>query len=389
MNSVLIPMTCVTLAMFLAALGQTTIATALPVIADDLGGFDRYVWVVTAYMITATVATPIAGGLSDRYGRKLFLLAGLALFIASSLLLGVSDSMNAVIASRAVQGIGGGLMMVTSLSAVADLFPPEERGKYQGALAGVYAVAALVGPILGGYVTHHYGWQWVFLLNVPTAVPIAALTAWTFPNSKSRVDAAIMPLALYRDRAVVSVLMVVFLTGFVLYGSLVFLPLFFQRELEISVIGSGELLIPILLGIVFGAILSGQLLSRTGGHSRIQILASTGLTAVGMYLVSTMNETTGGGLIAAYLALTGIGLGGTLAVASTVVQNAVPFEFVGASTSASQFWRTVGGMAGLSLAGAALGNAFIVLTAVAVLSIAVAWFLDSQTRGVEDYAEIR
>ena len=416
-RQVAVSMTCVTLVMFLAALGQTTVATALPSIVADLGGFDRYVWVATAYMVAATVAAPIAGGLSDLYGRKPFFILGLIVFIAASALLAVSHSMNAVIAFRAVQGIGGGLLMTASLVSVADLFPPEERGKYQGSLAGVYGVASIVGPVAGGFIAHHYHWNWIFLLNVPIALPILLLMIWVFPRGnpaiehrkldylgmvtlalaivpaflalsfggvqyawssaqclglitfglvmaaafvviESRAKSPVMSLELYKDRPVALAMTVVLLTGFVLYGSVLFLPLFFQGVLGVSASASSRLLAPLLPGIVFGAIVSGQLLSRTGGRYRLQVLTTTMLTTVGMYLISTMNETTGVVLIVFYLVLTGIGIGGTLAVVSVAVQNSVPFRLVGAGTSANQFWRTVGGMMGLAAMGAVMVQSF-------------------------------
>lgn len=414
-RQVAVSMTCVTLVMFLAALGQTTVATALPAIVADLGGFDRYVWIATAYMVAATVTAPIAGGLSDLYGRKPFFILGLVVFIVASALLGMSRSMNAVIAFRALQGAGGGLVMTASLVSVADLYPPEERGKQQGALAGVFGVASIVGPVAGGYITHHY--HWIFLLNVVVALPILLLLIWVFPRAgpgvaarrpdylgmitlaaavvpvllalslggvqyawsspqcvgltafglamaaafvvvESRAGSPIMSLRLYADRFVAAAMVVALLTGFVLYGSLLFLPLFFQGVLGVSAAASGRLLVPMLPGIVGGSILFGQLLSRTGGRYRLQTLVTTMLTAVGMYLISTMSGTTGVIRIESYLVLAGIGIGGTLTVLSAAIQNAVPFSLVGAGTSAGQFWRSVGGMMGLAVMGAALVQSF-------------------------------
>ena len=405
------------LSMFLTALGQTTVATALPSIIADLGEFDRYVWVATAYMVAATVAAPIAGGLSDWYGRKPFFIAGLSVFIVASALLGMSDSMNAVIAFRALQGIGAGLVMTASLVSVADLFPPEERGKYQGILTGVYAVASIVGPIVGGYIAQQYGWNWIFWLNVPLAIPILILLILVFPAGnpssghhwpdypgmltlalavvplflalsfggvqfpwsslqclgllafglsmaaifvviESKARSPIMSLDLYTNLPVASAMAGALLTGFLLYGSLIFLPLFFQGVLGLSASDSSRLLVPMLPALVFGGVASGVLLSRTGGHYRLQALATTMLTTVGMYLLSTMNETTGIILIQTYLVLTGLGIGGTLAVLSVAVQNSVPFRLVGAGTSASQFWRTLGGLMGLAATGAVLVQSF-------------------------------
>lgn len=416
-RQVAVSITCVTLAMFLTALGQTTVATALPSIVADLGGFDRYVWVATAYMVAATVAAPVAGGLSDLYGRKPFFIIGLTVFIAASALLGVSHSMDALIAFRALQGIGGGLIMTASLVSVADLFPPEERGKYLGSLTGVYGVASVVGPVAGGFIAHHYHWHWIFWLNVPIAIPILlalirffprgnagterptpdyagmialalavvplflALSlggvqyAWSSPQClgllgfglamaaafvfvESRAEFPIMSLELYTNLTLASAMLVVLLTGFVLYGTVIFLPLFFQGVLGASATVASKLLVPILPALIIGAIVSGQLLSRTGGHYRLQALITTMLTAVGTYLISTMNETTGVVLMETYIVITGLGMGGTLAVLAAAIQNWTPFRLVGAGTSANQFWRNVGGMMGLSATGAILVQSF-------------------------------
>ena len=418
-RQVALSMTCVMLVMFLGALSQTIVATALPRIVADLGGFDRYVWVATAYMVAATIAAPIGGGLSDLYGRKPFLILGLGIFLVASFFLGVSGSMNEVIAFRGMQGFGGGIIMTCSLVAVADLFPPEERGRHQGLLAGVYGIASVVGPVLGGIITDYYSWNGIFLLNVPIAVAVLLLIACVFPNrgprtriANRRLDYAgmatlalavvplllalsvggvqyawsspqcigllafgsamaalfvmvelraefpIIPMDLYADRAVALAMIMVLLTGFGLYGSLLFLPLYFQGVLGFSAAGSGNLLIPMLPGIVLGGIVSGQLLSRTGGHYRLHVLVSTALTTMGMYLISTMDETTGVFLTEIYLVLAGLGLGATLATLSVAVQNTVPFRLVGAGTAANQFYRSVGGMVGLAVVGAVMTLGF-------------------------------
>lgn len=409
-RQVALSMVCVALVMFLGALGQTIVATALPRLVADLGGFDRYAWVATAYMVAATIAAPIGGGLSDDHGRKPFFILGLSIFIAASFLLGTSESMNEVIVFRGVQGIGGGLIMTCSLTAVADLFPPEERGRYQGLLAGVYGIASIVGPVLGGLVTDYQSWNWIFLLNIPIAVPVllwmifffpdlgpksanrkvdytgiatlilalvpllSALSiggvryAWSSPQCvgllafgiamagmfvvvETRAERPIMPMDLYSNRAVALGMPIVVLTGFGLYGSLIFLPLYFQGVLELSAASSGNLLIPMLPGIVLGGILSGVLLSRTGGHYRLQVLVGTGLTTIGMILISTMDETTGIFLTEAYLVVAGLGFGATLAAVSVAVQNTVPSGRVGSGTAANQFYRSVGGMMGLAVMG--------------------------------------
>ena len=413
----MLAMACVTLAMFLGALGQTIVATALPRIVADVGGLDRYVWVATAYMVAATAVAPIAGGLGDLYGRKPLFIAGLIVFIAGSALLGMSRSMNEIIAYRALQGIGGGLIMTCSLVAVADLIPPEQRGKYQGLLAGVYGVASIVGPVVGGFITDHFSWNGIFLLNVPIAFAILLLIVWVFPSAGTgganrkldylgmvllvlalvslllalsfggaqydwdspeclgllafglamavvficvelRAQNPIMPLRMYAGRTMTLSMSMVLLTGFALYGCLLFLPLFFQGILGVSAATSGNLLVPMLPAIVLGAILSGQLLSRAGEHYRLHVLCSTALTTVGMYLISTMSKATDVILIETYLVITGLGLGATLATITVAVQNSVPFGLVGAATAANQFWRSVGGMMGLAVVGAVMTSSF-------------------------------
>jgi len=410
-------MACVMLAMLLGALGQTIVATALPLIVADVGGLDRYVWVATAYMVAATAVAPIAGGLSDLYGRKPLFVAGLIVFIVSSALLGMSRSMDTIIAFRALQGIGGGLIMTCSLVAVADLIPPEQRGKYQGLLAGVYGVASMVGPVVGGVITEHFAWNGVFLLNVPVGLVVLLLILRAFPNARtenadrqldvigmavltlalvsllvalslggtrydwgspeslgllafglamtvvfvfveSRAKRPIMPLTMYAHPTVALAMTMVFLTGFALFGCLLFLPLFFQGVLGVSAAASGHLLIPLLPAIVFGAILSGQLLSRAGERYHVQALCSTALTAAGMYLITTMSRATEILLIETYLVLTGLGLGATLSTITVAVQNSAPSAQVGTATAATQFWRSVGGMMGLAVAGTVMTSSF-------------------------------
>ncbi len=413
----ILSMACVTLAMFLGALGQTIVATALPRIVADVGGLDRYVWVATAYMVAATVAMPITGGLSDLYGRKPLFIAGLIVFLAGSVLLGMIGSMNEIIAFRALQGLGGGVIVACSLATVADLSPPEQRGKYQGLLAGVYGIASVVGPVVGGFITDHYSWNGIFLFNAPVAFVILLSIVWVFPNADTgeadrtldypgtvllvlalvplllalsfggaqydwdspeclglltfglamavvfvrvelRAENPIMPLGMYADRTVALAMATALLTGFALYGCLLFLPLFFQGVLGASAATSGNLLIPMLPAIVLGAILSGQLLSKAGAHYRRHVLCGTALATVGMYLISTMSKATDVILIEAYLVLTGLGLGATLATITVAVQNLVPFGQVGAATAANQFWRSVGGMIGLAVVGAVMTSSF-------------------------------
>ena len=422
-RQVALSMACVGLAMFLAALSQTVVASIMTSIVADLGGFDRYTWPATSYLVAATVAYPIVGRLSDIYGRRMFLIAGIATFIVGSALVGVSGSMNQVIGFRALQGIGGGVVMTCSYVSIADLYRPEDRGKFLGVLGAVYAVATVVGPVMGAFVADWLSWHWVFLFIALAGVPVLALTGRIYPRAnslslrpgldypgmaalvlavvpvalalssvgvlypwdaplgigllafglamaalfvviESRSRSPIMPLEIYRHRAVVVAVIVTLLTSVSLHGFVLFLPLYFQVALGVSVTQAGTMLAPMLLGMVVGAILAGQLLSRTGGHYRIQGLVSTALMAAGMYLFSTLSD--GGGFAEGspvlfsqiYLIVTALGFGGVVATLSVVVQNAVPFRNVGVATAALQFCRSLGGMIGLAATGAVMVQSF-------------------------------
>ena len=389
----------------------------------DLGGFDRYTWPSTAYLVAATVAYPIVGRLSDIYGRRAFLIAGIAVFIVGSALVGGSASMNQAIGFRVAQGLGGGMMMTCCYVSIADLFRPEDRGKFQGLLGAVYALATVAGPVMGVFLAEWLSWHWAFLFIALAGVPVLALTwriypapnslprqreldypgmaalalavvplalslssigvlyAWDAPQGigllafglamaavflviESRAGSPIMPLGIYRLRAVSVAVIVTLLTAAVLHGFVLFLPLYFQVGLGASATQAGTLLIPMLLGIVLGAILAGQLLSRAGGHYRMQTLVSTALMATGMYLFSTLSG--GGGFPESrpvlfsqiYLVITVLGFGGVVSTLSVAVQNAVPFRNVGVATAALQFCRSLGGMMGLAVTGVVMVQSF-------------------------------
>ena len=310
-KQLLVALTGMVLAMLLAALSQTIVATAMPRIIIDLGGFDRYTWASTAYLVGSAVAVPVVGRLSDLYGRRIFFLLGVAVFMIGSVATGMSRTMTQLIAFRAVQGIGGGIIMTASLVAIADLFPPQERGKFQGLFALVYGVASVIGPTLGGFITDNLSWNWIFLFNVPAGIPVFLLIARTFPQIRpeiekrspdypgmatltlamvpillalswggvqyawsspqtigflafglamaaaflvieSRSDAPVMPLDVYRHRTVAVSVTVTFLGGLGMYGSIMFVPLFFQGVLGASATSSGGFLTPMLLAVCSG-----------------------------------------------------------------------------------------------------------------------------------------
>ena len=405
------------LALFLASLDQTIVSTAMPRIVADLGGFDRFTWVTTAYLVASTTVVPIAGRLSDLYGRKMFFLGGICIFLIGSVLAGLSQSMNQLIAFRAIQGIGGGSIMAMSLTTVGDLFSPAERGKYQGIVAGVFGLSSVIGPTLGGFITDSLSWNWVFYVNLPVGLPVIALFIRFFPNIRPvgriyRLDYAgmallalivvplliglslggiqyewlspqiigilvfaavmtvtlvlverrasdpIMPLSIYSNRMVSVSLVAVFLTGFAMFGSIIFIPLFFQGVLGASATSSGSFLTPMMLGMVVAAGLSGQALSRLGGHYRTQGLIGIAIMGVGMVLISRMTADTSFGQAVASIVVTGLGLGITFPSFTIAVQNAVPPNLLGAATSATQFYRSVGGALGLAILGSYMANRF-------------------------------
>ena len=416
-RQVILTMVGLLMALFLAALDQTIVSTAMPRIIADLGGFDRYTWVTTAYLVASTVAVPIVGRLTDIYGRKIFFIGGISVFIVGSVLAGMSESMTQLIAFRAIQGLGGGVIMANSFVAIADLFPPEERGKFQGFLGVVFGMSSVIGPTLGGFITDNFSWSWIFLINVPVGVPVLLLIAWLFPKItpevesrkldyagmvtlilavtpillalswggvqyawvspqvlgflafglamgvafvviESKTDSPIMPLEIYRNQMVAVSLIATFLTGFGMFGAIIFIPLFFQGVLGASATSSGSFLTPMMLGIVFGATLSGQLLSRTGGHYRIQAVIGTGLMLLGAILISTMNPETNFPRAVGYIIVLGLGLGATFPTFTLSVQNSVPFRLMGISTSALQFYRSIGGMLGLAVLGSVMAGRF-------------------------------
>jgi EmrB/QacA subfamily drug resistance transporter len=405
------------LAMFLGALDQTIVGTAMPRIISDLGGFSQYTWVTTAYIITSAVTVPITGKLTDIYGRKFFYLGGLVIFILGSVLCGLSQTMNQIIIFRGLQGIGAGVIMANAFTVVGDLFPPAARGKYQGFISAVFGVSSIVGPTLGGYITDSLSWHWVFFVNVPLGLIVIILFIFFFPNFRPdnlkhsidypgvvllilgvvplmlalswggveyewgspqiigmfvfsavavavflwveyRSKEPIVPLSIFKDRIVSISSVMIFLTAAGMFGSIIFLPLFFQGVLGASATSSGNFVTPMMLGVVFGSAISGQLLSRAGGHYRIQGAFGLAIMAFGMWLLSGMTMDTTNGTAVRNMVITGFGLGVTMPLYMLAVQNAVPYSILGAATSTTAFFRSIGGSVGLAVFGSVMNNRF-------------------------------
>lgn len=407
----------VVLAMFLASLDQTVVGTAMPRIIIDLGGFTQYTWMTTAYIITSAVTVPIVGKLIDMYGRKKFYIAGIAIFVLFSLACGLSQTMTQIIFFRGAQGIGAGIMMASAFTVVGDLFPPSERGKYVGYISAVFGLSSILGPSIGGFLTDNVSWHWVFFVNIPlglliiglffkffpdirpdtrkhsidyfgvaalilTVVPTLIALSWggvdypwgspqiigmfifsavmlvLFIFIESRAQEPIIPLSLFRNRVVAVSEIITFLTGVGMFGGIIFVPLFFQGVLGSSATTSGNILIPMMLGTVVGSFSSGQLLARAGGHYKYLGLAGTGLMALGIGLLSTLNLQTSYATAIGFTIITGIGLGITMPLYTIAVQNAIPHNMLGVASASVPFFRSIGGAIGLAVLGSVMNNRF-------------------------------
>jgi EmrB/QacA subfamily drug resistance transporter len=407
----------VILAMFLGSLDQTIVGTAMPRIIIDLGGFSQYVWVTTIYVITSAVVIPITGKLTDMYGRKPFYIVGLVVFIAASLACAFSSTMVSLIIFRGIQGLGGGILLANNFTVIGDLFPPAERGKYQGYIAGVFGLSSVIGPTIGGYLTDSLSWHWIFLLNVPLGLIILAIFIKYFPaikpdNLKHKVDYAglvvlvlavvplmlalswggvdyawgsiqivgtfcfsalmlilfilierkaqepIIPLFIFKNSIVTISNIVVFLTGMGMFAGIVLIPLFFQGVLGSSATYSGNLLIPMMIGMLIGGFIAGQLLSRSGGHYRILGIIGIAIMSLGIFLLSRIGIDSRYFTVVGFSIITGFGLGITMPIYTIAVQNAVPYSMLGVSTSSVTFFRSLGGAVGLAILGSVMNNRF-------------------------------
>jgi EmrB/QacA subfamily drug resistance transporter len=397
------------LVMLLASLDQTIVSTALPTIVKELGGLEHLSWVVTAYLLAVTAVTPLYGKLGDLYGRKVVLQGALVLFLAGSALCGLAQGMTELIAFRAIQGLGGGGLMVSAQAAVGDVVPPSERGKYTGLFGAVFGVSAVAGPLLGGFMTTHISWRSIFYVNLPLGVLALGVLAVTLPSMSERrshkIDYAgtvllavglsgiillttlggntydwnsapivamgvvgvvclvalsfverraaepILPPALFTNRVFVVTSAVAMVVGFALFGALTFLPLFQQTVRGLSPTASGLQLLPVMGGLLISSIASGQVISRTGRYKAFPI-AGTAVAGLGLYLLSSLDETTGSGVAALHMLVLGLGLGMVMQVLVLAVQNAVPYNMLGVATSGSTLFRSIGGSLGTAVLGA-------------------------------------
>ncbi len=399
----------VLLGLLLGALDQTVVGTAMPRIVGDLNGTDLYTWVVTIYLLTSTITVPFYGKLSDLYGRKPFLLGGIALFLLGSALSGLSQTMWQLILFRGIQGIGAGSLFPISLAVIGDLFTPIERGKYQGLFGAVFGIAFLIGPALGGFLTDTLSWHWIFYINLPIgllslvviarvlpafhgkpgrladldwaggvvftagiALFLIGLTnaqngGWTDPSVgglialglailvvfvgiEARAKEPIIPLDLFRERTYSGTIVATFLASFGFFSAVLFLPYYFQFVLGDSATISGYELFPMLIGLIGTSIIAGQLVSRTGRYKLLMVISLV-VAVAGSYLLTQLQPGTNIWTLRGWLLVLGIGIGPTMAVFTIIVQNAVPFERLGVATSSLTFFRQIGGSVGLAMVG--------------------------------------
>ncbi|HEX2754354.1 MAG TPA: MDR family MFS transporter [Candidatus Limnocylindrales bacterium] len=395
------------LGMFLGALDQTIVGPVLPKIVTDLNGADLYTWVVTIYLLTSTVSVPIYGKLSDLYGRKPLLIAGIVLFLAGSALSGLSQTMWQLILFRGIQGLGAGSLFPIALAVIGDLFTPAERGRYQGLFGGVFGLAFIIGPFLGGYLTDHFGWHWIFFVNLPIGLIALFVISRLLPNVHGKVTKIsidylgvatlvlglvpiligltiaetggfgdpyvwiwsavgavflvifvlverraaepVIPLHLFRNRTFSASMVAIFFATFGFGAAIIFLPLYFQVVEGANATESGYRLLPFLAGLIFSSILSGLVVSRTGKYKPTLIIGIVVLV-IGLGLMTQLRAGTDDLTLAIWMVIAGLGVGPTFAVFTIVVQNSVPFHELGAATSDLTLFRQIGTTVGITMA---------------------------------------
>ncbi|GAB3605408.1 MDR family MFS transporter [Conyzicola nivalis] len=401
--------------MLLSSLDQTILGTALPTIVGELDGVQHMLWVATAYILGATVVMPIYGKLGDLIGRKTLFLVALSIFIAGSILGGLATNMELLIAGRAIQGLGGGGLMILSQAIIADVVPPRDRGKYGGFIGAVFAFSAVVGPLLGGLFTDSLTWRWAFWINIPLGIAaiitaavfirlpqragrakpkidylgtaliaiattsLVLVTSWggteyewdslliiglialtvvsaaLFVWAETKAVEPIIPLSLFKDRNFTITTVAGLMTGVAMFGAIGYMPTFLQIANGINATESGLLLLPMLVGLLITAIGSGLLMSKTGRYKWMPIVGSA-LIGIALVLFSTLTANTSPFLTGVYLFVLGAGLGLTIQVLVLIVQNSVPHKVLGTATAANAFFREIGATVGSAVVGSVFAS---------------------------------
>jgi EmrB/QacA subfamily drug resistance transporter len=401
------------LVLLLAALDQTIVSTALPTIVGELGGLERLSWVVTAYLLASTIVMPLYGKFGDLFGRKIVLQAAIALFLGGSVLCGLAQNMTELILMRALQGLGGGGLIVVTMAAVGDVITPAERGRYQGLFGGVFGLATVIGPLIGGFLVEHLSWRWIFYINLPlgivalmvigavfrphvahvkhqidymgaaflalaltciilftsqggTILPWSSGQLWCtlifglialvgFVYEESEAKEPIIPLELFKQRTFLLCSLIGFVIGMALFGSVTFLPLYLQVVKDSTPSQAGMQLLPLMGGVMLSSIISGRIISKIGKY-RFFPITGTLLAFVAMLLLGTLRNTTPIGILYLYISLLGLGLGMVMQVLILAVQNSVHFKHMGVATSGVTLFRSIGGSIGVAAFGAIFSN---------------------------------
>lgn len=402
-------MSGVLLAMLLSSLDQTIVSTAMPQIVREFNSLSHLSWVFTAYMLASTVTVPIYGKLSDIFGRRNLYLIGIIIFLLGSVFSGMSQSMLQLILFRGLQGIGGGAMMVNSFAIIGDIFPPAERGKWQGVIGGVFGLSSIAGPLLGGFITDNLSWRWVFYVNIPLGliaigvlaaampkikhterkkpidylgsvllttalVPLLLALVWggslyswnswqivsmivvfllsaiAFIRTESKVADPVVSLDLFKSRVFVVSVISLFLTAMAMFGAILYIPVFAQGIIGVSATNAGLILTPMMLSLVIASAVSGQIISRTGKY-KILLVSGTALTVVAMFLFSKLGLKTNNLTLMLRMILLGAGLGSTMPIFTIAVQSAFPKARLGEVTAGTQLFRSIGGSVGTAVLG--------------------------------------
>ena len=403
-------------AMFFSAINQTIIGVAMPRIIAQLGGLDYYTWVITIYLLTMAVATILVGKLSDIYGRKPFLLSGIGIFVIGAFLSGLSTDIFQLIIYRGIKGIGAGMIMSTAFTAVGDLYLPRERAKWTGLMSGIFGISSVLGPLMGGYIVDNLDWRWVFWVFLPLGIVAFAMIFKLFPKvprregesidyvgsffltvtivallmafslagegagkfawsswqilglfaltivaliafiiTETKVKTPVLPLSLFKNDIVTISNLAGFLLGMGMMGVMIYTPFFIQGVKGISPSGSGLIMMPMSIFMVFATTSAGAYMTKVGKYKGLAIMG-LGLTAIGIFLLSTITITTPIYLMIIYLCVIGVGLGASMPVFSLTVQNAVSLRQLGVASASSQLFRSLGNTMGIGILGAVMGS---------------------------------